>query len=146
LAPGQLWLAIDSNLRDVAFLAGAAYQVSIEANFDAATAEQIRICIAEVANNAIEHAYGNQSGHVLALMVSVLPDRLRFEFVDRGEPFDSELLEGTLEGPEFDVADLDSIPTRGMGLFIIRSTMDTVAYQYQDGENHFVMEKATQAS
>lgn len=80
---------------------------------------QVISAFGEAFNNVVIHAYGSGGGD-LEIEIEPADDRLTIRLMDYGRAFDM----GAVAPP-----DLDSLPESGLGIFIIRSCMDDVAYQ-----------------
>lgn len=74
----------------------------------------------EAFNNVAVHSYRGRPAEALQIEVDWDPARLVITMIDTGRTFDP----GTISPP-----DLDDLPERGMGLFIMTSCMDEVDYQ-----------------
>lgn len=92
---------------------------------------QINIAIDEIFGNIAHYAYPDSEGEVT---VRVKTDKCHSEitvvFIDSGNPFNP------LEKEEPDV----TLPARqrkvgGLGIHIVKSSMDEVSYEYKDGQN-----------
>ena len=92
---------------------------------------QIDVAMDEVLGNIARYAYASGGG-IVTLLFDIRRDPLRAEltFVDRGKPF-NPLEEGdpdtSLSAEEREIG--------GLGIFLVRKTMDDVRYFYQDGLN-----------
>lgn len=124
-------LIIDSNL-EVVFLAGLAVRaVCRHVPLNEVAVYQVELAVVEAVNNVIKHAYGNEDGHEVEILVTLLLDRLSFQIRDRGCP----------RGPipvstmDFDPSDLNALPEHGMGLHIIQDVMDSVEYRRNGDQN-----------
>jgi len=73
----------------------------------------------EAFNNAVFHAYDGNPDGMVEIWMSVVPPRLELRVADNGKSFDP------LSVPP---PDLDTLPERGMGLYIMRAFMDEVHY------------------
>ena len=83
---------------------------------------QVVSAFGEAFNNIAIHGYGRDAASVggkVELEIEVQGDTLLMRISDHGKSFDP------LEVPD---PELDDLPERGMGLFIIRSFVDTVTY------------------
>lgn len=92
---------------------------------------QVVSAIGEAFNNIAIHGYGRASaGDVQDVQIEIgpLPDGIELCMMDHGVTFDLSLAEPTRPSNE-----PDQLPESGMGLFIIRSFMDTVAYRASTG-------------
>ena len=97
------------------------------------------VCVAieEVFVNIAHYAYNDDDGEV-CMSIDFNENSRTFRFVvsDRGIPFDP------LKRPDPDV----SVPPEdrqigGLGIFIAKRTMDSIAYSFENGENILVMTK-----
>jgi len=77
------------------------------------------VAVGEICNNVIKHAYGGESGRPIMLALHVLPDRFVVDVEDEGTPYDPR---------GYMPPDLDTVPESGMGLFLVRSSVDEVAF------------------
>ena len=100
---------------------------------------QTAICVAieEVFVNVANYAYGEGSGDVtLDIGFDKASRDVTFRLMDQGIPFDP------LQKPDPDIT--LSVAERqigGLGIFIVKKTMDTVRYAYEDGRNILTMIK-----
>ncbi|MBI2392731.1 MAG: ATP-binding protein [Deltaproteobacteria bacterium] len=82
--------------------------------------EQVVSAFGEAFNNALFHAYRDLPEGQLIVEVGPAEGALEIRIIDDGRPFDPSTVP---------VPDLDALPERGMGLFIIRAFMDEVVYR-----------------
>ena len=93
---------------------------------DKSFSSDVELCVSEACTNAIKHGMIEESGAKISLKFSIHPNRLVIRVLDRGKGFS---LDG-IEAPE-----LEKLPERGYGLFIIRSKMDHIKYDQRQDEN-----------
>ncbi len=86
--------------------------------------DRVVLAVDEACTNVIRHAYRNRPDKRIVLTFEVLPDRLEIRIRDFGTPADPAL---------FKSRSLDEVRPGGLGLHFIRSAMDEVAYDVQDG-------------
>ena len=102
-------------------------------------AEQMSINVAvdEIFANIANYAYGGESGSA-AVRVEVTdePFEARITFIDEGVPFDPL----SVPDPDTELS-LDERDIGGMGIHIVRKSMDEVSYEYKDGRNIFTVMK-----
>ena len=102
-------------------------------------AEQMSINVAvdEIFANIAHYAYGGESGSA-AVRVEVTdePFEARITFIDEGVPFDPL----SVPDPDTELS-LDERDIGGMGIHIVRKSMDEVSYEYKDGRNIFTVMK-----
>ncbi|MGZ3416649.1 MAG: ATP-binding protein [Polyangiales bacterium] len=76
--------------------------------------------LGEAFNNTVIHAYRGRSDGRVTIEIEPQAEMLEIRIIDNGVSFDLS----AVPTPE-----LDDLPESGMGLFIIRSFMDEVAYR-----------------
>ena len=77
------------------------------------------VAVGEICNNVIKHAYGGEAGRPIAIGIQAFPDRCVIDIEDEGTPYDPH---------GYTPPDLDSAPESGMGLFIVRKSVDEVTF------------------
>lgn len=98
---------------------------------------QIDVAIDELFGNIAKYAYSPDTGPA-TVRVGVESDPLAvaITFIDRGRPFDPLAAADpdiTLSAEEREIG--------GLGLFLVRKTMDDVSYEYRDGQNILKIKK-----
>ena len=100
---------------------------------------QMAICVAieEVFVNVAHYAYGDGEGDMtLGIRFDAESREITFRMTDKGTPFDP------LKKPDPDITlSAEDREIGGLGIFITKKTMDTVAYAYENGENVLTMIK-----
>ena len=96
---------------------------------------KISVVIDEIVSNISSYAYPDGKGE-LEFGISVSNGSIVLIFTDRGQPFDP------LKKSDPDV----SIPTSkkqvgGLGIYMTKKLMDSVAYRYDDGKNILTITK-----
>lgn len=120
----QLEMAAEAG--NVRYAAQFARACALASGFEDRVARQVELAMDEACANIVDHAYGGAPGSI-TLTASIEPGRsLTFVLVDRGRPFDPDNIQKkTAHG-----AALDELPVGGLGLFIIRQTMDEVQFEF----------------
>ena len=108
-------------------------------SFDCPMKTQIALTVAieEVFVNVARYAYGDGEGDVtLDIGYDEGSRSITFCMTDSGVPFDP------LQKPDPDIT-LSAAERElgGLGIFIVRKTMDTVTYAYENGRNKLTMSK-----
>ena len=108
-------------------------------NYECSMKNQTAICVAieEVFVNVASYAYGEGSGDVtLDIGFDEANRDVTFRLIDQGVPFDP------LKKPDPDITlAIEERQVGGLGIFIVKKTMDTVHYAYEDGKNILTMIK-----
>ena len=132
----QITLAITSDLQNVPLIGQAVERLCAVVPLSDVESHQIALCVVEAANNAIVHAYGNEAGHEVEVIFGQYPDHLILQICDTGRAMDPKHLDPQTVSPfDFDPCRLNCIPEKGLGLAIIRETMDEVTYTTCEGKN-----------
>ena len=99
---------------------------------------QVDVAIDEIFSNIARYAYNPETGPAtVRVEVEENPLSVVITFIDHGVPFDP------LAGERIDVTQLpkEKRPIGGLGLFMVKKTMDDVTYEYRDGQNLLAIRK-----
>ena len=92
---------------------------------------QIDIAIDELFGNIAHYAYDPETGPAtVRVEVQEDPMAVIITFIDHGRPYDP--LSG--KDPDLSLSIEDREPG-GLGVFLVKKTMDEVSYEYRDGQN-----------
>ncbi len=93
----------------------------------------VTIAVDEAASNIIKHTYNGAKNELIVVNFRILEDRLEVVLRDFGEKVDPETIKSR---------DLNEIRPGGLGVHLIKSTMDVVNYDnsFEDG-NQLTMVK-----
>lgn len=97
----------------------------------------IDVAVEELFVNIASYAYGQGEG-VAVVQVKVLQDPLSVEitFIDNGVQYDPL----AKEGPDVTLSAKER-KKGGLGIFMVKNTMDNVTYEYKDGKNILTIKK-----
>lgn len=96
--------------------------VANQMGFDIETIEDIKLAVGEACNNAILHSGSDETYKLEFIKHS---DNLTIEIVDHGKGFSIE---------KYKKPDAEELQENGLGLFIIKSLMDTVQIETSEGQ------------
>ena len=94
---------------------------------------QIKLCVEEIFLNISSYAYQPGTGNariVLRIEGDPVPIRVFVTFIDTGHPF-NPLSEGL---PDTE-SDLDERQVGGLGIFLVRNSVDDIYYEYRNDQN-----------
>ena len=98
---------------------------------------QIDVAVDEIVNNIASYAYETGSGELtVRFELMEEPRTALISFIDRGKPFDPL----KLEDPDVTLS-VEERGVGGLGIFLVKKTMDAVNYKYEDGRNILQIEK-----
>lgn len=96
---------------------------------------QLDVAVDELFSNIAHYAYGEETGEAVIRME--FPDGYaEITFLDHGIPYNP------LERPNPDVTlPADKRQIGGLGVYIVKKSMDSVSYRYENGENILTIRK-----
>lgn len=97
---------------------------------------QLRLVLDELLTNTISYGYADAGEHEITVLMSLDGTRLRFLLVDDARSFDPL----TAKIPDVQAV-ADDRPIGGLGIHLVRSIMDRVAYERVGGTNRLLLEK-----
>lgn len=99
---------------------------------------QISVAIDEVLNNIASYAYGGDTGQVTVRLEIAEEDRksVHISFIDTGIPYNP------LEREDPDITlSAEKREIGGLGIYMVKKSMDSVEYQYENGHNILTIKK-----
>ncbi|MCR4922661.1 MAG: ATP-binding protein [Lachnospiraceae bacterium] len=98
---------------------------------------QILVALEEMYVNVCHYAYGDKTGYVDIAVEFEDDNTVSITLKDEGIPYNP------LEKSDPDISlPLDERPIGGLGIFMVKKSMDHVAYEHVDGCNVFTMTKS----
>ena len=94
---------------------------------------QLDVAIDEIFGNIAYYAYGNAT---IQIEMEDNPPKITLTFIDQGIPYNP------LESKDPDITlDIEDREIGGLGIFLVKKTMDELSYEYVDGQNILTMKK-----
>ena len=98
---------------------------------------QIDIAIDELFGNIVNYAYGTTTGNATVRMeVQEKPLAVILTFIDQGIPYDPL----KKEDPDISLS-AEEREIGGLGIFMVKKTMDDISYEYSNGKNILSIKK-----
>lgn len=98
---------------------------------------QLDIAVEELFVNIAHYAYNPEVGEAtISVDVQEDPRCVEIRFVDRGKPYDPL----SREDPDITL-DVDDRQIGGLGIYMVKKTMDEIHYAYEDGQNILTIRK-----
>ena len=98
---------------------------------------QLDVAIDEIFGNIAYYAYGKGSGNAtIQIEMEDNPPKITLTFIDQGIPYNP--LES--KDPDITLA-IEDREIGGLGIFLVKKTMDELSYEYVDGQNILTMKK-----
>ena len=131
-------LTLEAKVQNLEQVLGFIRQNLEEAGASVRVVNQILIAAEEIFVNIASYAYGQETGSA-EIRMTVEDGSAGIEFRDRGTPFDPLAKadpDVTLPAEERQIG--------GLGIFMVKKSMDDVQYQYEGGENILTIRKRLQ--
>lgn len=135
-------IEIPSTVNDIYKVTDRVIKIADKMGFEQGELSKLRIAVYEGCLNAVEHAYHGDSSFHIKVEIEHNSNKLQVTVIDFGEGFQSE------GNGDFDVLEAAMNRSRGgMGLHIIKKSMDEVSYENNplDG-NRLIMTKYLNAN
>ena len=101
------------------------------------TVFQINVAIDEIYSNIVKYAYPNRTGPVtVSVLIKDDPQIVYIKFVDNGIPYNPL----TKADPDISLS-ADERTIGGLGIYMVKKTMDDMKYKYEDGQNILTIQK-----
>ena len=95
------------------------------------TIMQIQIAVEEIYVNIASYAYKEKKGEaIIKIETDQEVPQVSLTFEDYGDPYNPDI---TLSAEERKIG--------GLGIYLVKKSMDKVEYKYQDGKNIFTIKK-----
>ena len=97
----------------------------------------VDVAVDELFSNIAHYAYNPETGYA-TVRVDVVNDPLAVEitFIDNGVPYDP-----LAKADPDTTLSLEEREVGGLGIFIVKKSMDMVSYEYKDGKNILTIKK-----
>ena len=126
---------LDARIENIPSLTDSVDAILEEAGIGMKMIMQIDIALDEIFSNIAKYAYAPGTGKAV-VRVETFPDYVQISFIDCGVPFDP------LNVSEPDVTmEAEKRNIGGLGIFLVRKTMDEVKYLRRDGRNILMLRK-----
>ena len=131
-------ITIENQVEEISIIAQFIEELGMSLHLPSGITMSLNLAIEEAISNIIHHGYPqNQKGEI-TLKTSVAPGLLIAQIIDDGISFDPTKSENEASG---NALSLEQQLTQGLGLFLIRRTMDKVEYHSTDSQNELILTK-----
>lgn len=119
-APDHLRLSLTSDPKFLPAVRGMVEQAAVLAGFPTLERDTLLLAVTEAVSNVIRHVYRDRHDQPIELEVVVRPGEVHLDLVDHGRYVDPSRIASR---------PLDEVRPGGLGVHLIRSTMDVVEYK-----------------
>ncbi len=110
--------------------------ISEENDIDMMVSMNINLAVEEAVANVMKYAYQKGTAGEVRINATAADGLLTIAITDDGAPFDPS----QKEDPDVSLP-VEERPIGGLGIFLVRQLMDSVAYQRADGKNILTLTK-----
>jgi serine/threonine-protein kinase RsbW len=143
----QVTLTIASRLDAVPLLGHLVRSLCLHAGLASLEANEVEVCVVEVVNNSIKHAYGGDPTRSVAVEVTLLATELTLDIWDSGRSEKpSNIHQDHRHAFNLDPDHPEDFPESGRGLAIIQEIMDSFEYTPGTERNRFRLTKRLKSS
>ena len=129
-------LILHNDISQIPQLAEFMEVISEETKMDQGLAMSLNLALEEAVTNVILYAYPEGSDGLVDVEAIIWRDHIDFIISDAGMPFDP-----TAAAPPDLTLDVMDRPIGGLGIYLVKTIMDQVAYERKDGKNILSMTK-----
>jgi serine/threonine-protein kinase RsbW len=133
---GHLEITIHNQTSEIPRAHQALDEMAARHNLPARSVARLHLAIEEHLTNIISHGYESAQTGTISVRLSMESSVLRLEIEDDARPFD------LTQAPEVDTSlPMEEKPLGGLGVHLIRKSVDELAYRRADGRNVLTMRK-----
>jgi sigma-B regulation protein RsbU (phosphoserine phosphatase) len=127
---GEMVMTLKNRLEEIDRVNEVFDQFALENGIPKDVSFKLNMVFDDLLNNVITYAYPDEKDHEIEITVQVNPGRLSVTLVDGGipfNPFEAEEVDTTLSLEERSIG--------GLGIHLVKNTMDETTYNREDGKN-----------
>lgn len=129
-------LTLHNDVQQIELLAGFIDAIADTIGIDPSTAMSLNLALEEAVTNVICYAYPEGTPGTVDIVAEGDANQLTFTITDSGKPFDPT------QQAEADITlGVEERPIGGLGIFLVRQIMDTIAYRRDNGQNILTISK-----
>ena len=129
-------LVLHNQIKEIPQLADFMRTIAAETGMDKSLAMSLNLALEEAVSNVVLYAYPDGSNGLVDIEAILWKDHIDFIISDNGVPFDP-----TAVGTPDLTLDVKERPIGGLGIYLVKSIMDSVAYSRREGKNILSMTK-----
>ena len=138
---GKKLITLEAKVEKLAEITGIMDEMLEEADCDMKTQLTLDMALEEMFVNVAHYAYLEselpEEEQTMDVEFEVENGKITITITDSGKPFDP------LKKPDPDITlSAEERQIGGLGIYMVKQSMDNVAYEYKDGKNIFMMDKA----
>jgi anti-sigma regulatory factor (Ser/Thr protein kinase) len=136
----SLSLTLGNDVSEIGRLVDRVERFGADAGLPADVTFRVTLALDEIVSNVIRHGFAGSAGHSIAVALEIAGGTVTATVVDDGRPFDPR----DAPAPNLDAPIADRRPG-GLGVHLVKATMDEVIYRREGRQNVLTMRTSTKS-
>jgi serine/threonine-protein kinase RsbW len=129
-------LCVDNQIRELSRIEAFLEELADEWGLEIPLVFSLNLVLEEALTNIISYGYDDEDKHAIEIQFKKTGAELNITIIDDGHAYDPTLK----EDPDITLS-AEERPVGGLGIFLIRKVMDTVAYRREENRNYLMLTK-----
>jgi anti-sigma regulatory factor (Ser/Thr protein kinase) len=125
---GDMEITVAANTEQIPVISEFIEELMRTSGFDSKAIMDVQLAVEEACTNIALYAYPGREGYIH--IEARVGDRLLLKIEDNGTPFDPT----RHDAPSIE-AEAEKRPIGGLGIYLIKTYVDGVSYEFKDGRN-----------
>ena len=138
---GRLEMSLVNDVQEVGRVIDSLEEFGADAEFAPEQCLRFGLALDELITNIISHGLAGGSDGTIRLIIEHADGALKAELIDNGPPFDP--LQAEIEAP---AGDIEQRRVGGLGIALVKASMDRLGYRRDGGFNRLNMEMKLKAA
>ena len=127
----QLEFTIESDIQKIPLVRERIVTFAKQSNLSSDVVFSAKVALSELLANVISYGYSDEETHTIEVRINLRSNVLELEMIDDGVAFDPTTTK------DFEAkTSAHELPTRGMGIHLVKNFVDTIEYQRHGNYNH----------
>ena len=129
-------LCVDNQIHELSQIEAFLEELADEWGLEIPLVFSLNLVLEEALTNIISYGYDDEDKHAIEILFKKTDDELTISIIDDGHAYDPTLK----DDPDITLS-AEERPVGGLGIFLIRKVMDTVAYRREENRNYLILTK-----
>jgi serine/threonine-protein kinase RsbW len=129
-------LCVDNQIRELSRIEAFLEELADDWGLEIPLVFSLNLVLEEALTNIISYGYDDEDKHAIEIQFKKTGAELNITIIDDGHAYDPTLK----EDPDITLS-AEERPVGGLGIFLIRKVMDTVAYRREENRNYLMLTK-----
>ena len=129
-------LCVDNQIHELSQIEAFLEELADEWGLEITLVFSLNLVLEEALTNIISYGYDDEDKHAIEILFKKTDDELTISIIDDGHAYDPTLK----DDPDITLS-AEERPVGGLGIFLIRKVIDTVAYRREENRNYLILTK-----